>query len=142
MNTINALLVIFVVFLVWYFSELPRLYREAKRTKLPIKVSPISSGSLPWLIIQSLLGYNFVERFTPAPLWDVLKYTIVGHEDRIKYYDEQKHGKVFIHVTPERNCIFSTDPDLNGELLSRMNDFPATEGAASEYLQSVMMQKC
>lgn len=133
MNAVNTVLLLFVVLFIWYFSELPRLYREARKTKLPVYVSPISSSSPVWLVLSSLLGYSFIERITPAPLFEVIKYNIVGHEARLKYYGEGKHGKTFAHVTPSEVTIFSSDVELATELLSRTTDFLATEGAARKY---------
>jgi len=131
MRTITTIIFLIVTFVAWYLSALPRNYRLAKKSGIPIHFSPLSPANPLWLVVATLLGFSKLERLLPKFLFDRIKPTIVGWEARCYYEVNEQWGTNFILVTPGCNTIYVADPDVADEILVRRKDFGKLEIATS-----------
>jgi hypothetical protein len=123
MQVIGTLLIVGLFATLWYLSDLPRHYRSARKTNLPILIGPVYPGNPVWFVISHLYSYSAVERLLPTFLFDRVKVAIQGWEFRCKHTVHDALGLSFILVTPGGNSIFTADPDLVVRILSRRKDF-------------------
>ena len=130
MKTATTTLILFLSFTIWYLSAIPRYYRLARKTGLPLYFTPVNPSNPLWLIIVSVLGYDAIARFMPKLLFDRVKLTIPGWEYRCKYTMNHRLGVNFVLVSPGCNTIFIGDPDLGNTILIRRKEFGRIEVAA------------
>lgn len=117
----------------WYFSSLPRNYRLARATGLPIVVSPINPANPFWLVFSSMFEPTLF-RCLPQLVYDRIKVTIFGWEYRCRHAVNDKVGPVFVLVTPSSNEVWIADPDMAASVLLRRNDFLQLEFASRTYI--------
>lgn len=115
--------------LVWYFSSLPRYYRLARATGLPIFISPVNPANPFWLVFSSTFEPT-LSRYLPQLIYDRIKVSIFGWEYRCRYAVNDNLGPVFVLVTPSSNEIWIADPDMATSVLLRKNDFLQLELAS------------
>ncbi len=118
-----TLLVLCLATAVWYLSALPRNYRNARKSGLPVYFCPVNPNSPVWLVLVAVVGYSRMARILPRPLFDRIKLTIPGWEYRCRYSVNEQLGATFILVSPGSNTVFIADPEIAHAVLSRRKDF-------------------
>lgn len=95
--------------------------RNARKTGLPIVISPVSRINPLWMIFhKSLTPYL---RKLPFGLGSFERYSSLSWYFTDKYHLHEELGKTFICVTPGMNEMNSVDPDVNAQIFARRNDF-------------------
>lgn len=100
-------------------------YHAAKKTGLPIVVSPFDHMNPFWVALQKPLR-PFLESL-PFGLGSFVRYSHLSWYFEDKYRMHAEHGKVFLIVTPGMNELHSVDPDVNSQVFSRRKDFEKPE---------------
>jgi hypothetical protein len=128
---IVTVLVLLLSVVVWYLSAVPRLYKEAKSTGLPVYFSLISPSNTLWLIAGSVVGYSTLSRLIPGFLFDRIRYTILGWSFRYQPDANSSLGNTFVLCSPGSNSIYISDPDMAQAVLMRRKDFGRPENSKS-----------
>ncbi|KAJ0121462.1 cytochrome p450 [Diaporthe amygdali] len=97
------------------------LYRVAKKTGLPIVISPVDTRSAFWLITQKYIAP--IIRGAPFGLGSWAGFTTrgwlwEGHEKM-----HQKLGKVWVQVSPKRLDVYTADVDMINQVYARRKEF-------------------
>lgn len=129
--TLSAALAAYLV--VSSILSFSRNLRNARKTGLPIVVSPVDHMNPLWVIFQKPLGPLLAK--LPFGLGSWVRYNRLSWYFEDKYAMFQEHGKVFIHVTPGMNELHSVDPEVNSQILGRRKDFEKPE----QILKSVIL---
>jgi len=127
-----ALVALILVSTFWYLSALPRNFRNARKSGLPVYFCPVSQTNPLWLLIARFLGYTTLARIMPTFLFDALEVIITGWEHHSRYSVFQKRGVAFVLVTPGNNIVVIADPAIAIAVLQRRKDFTRLEFTASE----------
>lgn len=99
--------------------------RSAKKTGLPVVVSPVDHMNPFWVALQKPLR-PFLESL-PFGLGSFVRYSHLSWYFEDKYQMHAEHGKVFMIVTPGMNELHSVDPAVNSQVFSRKKDFEKPE---------------
>lgn len=99
--------------------------RNAKKTGLPIVISPIDHLNPLWVAFQKPLGPLLAK--LPFGLGNWIRYNKLSWFFDDKYRMHEEHGKVFLHVTPGMNELHSIDPETNAQIFARRKDFEKPE---------------
>lgn len=123
MSLTSAVWVLLFLLCIWHLSSIPRNYRLAQKSGLPIVIGPLSPANPIWLIVVALFGYLTISSIIPRSIFNLVKYTISGWEHYDRHFDHEKSGGSFILVSPGQNTIFTADPEIGMEVLTRRKEF-------------------
>ncbi|QSS51007.1 cytochrome P450 [Histoplasma capsulatum var. duboisii H88] len=110
-------------FFIYKLVSLVRHYIQARRSGLPIFISPVLSKSIPWMVLGPYLQ-PFFRKHLPALLYDRLDIVTHGWEYRRGREFHERLGNIFALVTPDECLIWVADPAVGASILQRRNDFP------------------
>ena len=130
MKALATFLIFATTTVIWYFSALPRNYRKARQTGLPVHISPVDPSNPLWLVFVSIVHLNGVSRLFPAFMFDRVKLTVPGWEFHYKYEMHARFGKAFVLVGPANNTVYVADPEMAHTVLARRKDFGRVKLAA------------
>lgn len=122
MYSFSVIVAISVLWAIWYLQALAANHLKARRTGFPIYISPVNQDNLLWLIFSVPLRPLF-SRFLPAFAFDRIKVAIYGWEYILRNSVQEKLGATFLLVTPGRNELWTTDPEIAQIVLQRRKDF-------------------
>lgn len=107
---------------VWYFQTLFANYRKAQRSGFPILVCPVDTNNVLWMVFSVPLR-PILARYLPTIAYNRIKAAIYGWEYLYRYELFAWLGASFILVTPRKNELWTADPEIAHEILTRRNDF-------------------
>lgn len=122
MHSFSVIVGISVLWAVWYLQALASNYRKARRTGFPIYISPVNQDNFLWLIFSVPLRPLF-SRFLPAFAFDRIEVAIYGWEHLLRNSVQERLGATFLLVTPGKNELWTTDPEIAQIVLLRRKDF-------------------
>ena len=138
----SILIPIFAIILtLWYFSSFPTNYRQARKTGLPIFISPVNPANPFWLVFAATFQPQ-LERYLPSCIYNRIRTAIFGWEFRCRYTVNAKLGPVFVLVTPARNEVWVADPRMASEVLARRKDFLQLDMASRGSLVIEVIEAC
>ncbi|CAN8096634.1 unnamed protein product [Discula destructiva] len=118
----------------WKLFALPVLYyfvtsilsfssnlRAARKTGLPILISPVDLLNPLWIIFQKPLVPLLVK--LPFGLGAWTRYNTMSWYFTDKYRVHEEYGKVFLKVSPDWIELHSADPEVNAQIFARRKDF-------------------
>ena len=129
------MLALFILLTIWYFSSIPRNYRLARATGLPILLCPVNPSNPFWLVLSTIFEPT-LSRYLPTFVYHRIKVAIFGWEFRCRYTVNQEMGAVFVLVTPAKNEVWIADPEMAQAVLMRRNDFLQLELASRRFLSN------
>lgn len=97
---------------------------RARRSGLPYVVSPVERLNFLWIILHKPLSP--ILRLLPFGLGNFVSYNALGWWFDGKYTTtkmHEKHGKVFLNVTPGMSELHVADPDVAQQIFRRKWDF-------------------
>jgi hypothetical protein len=112
------------IFIAWASSTAYALisnYFIARRTGLPLLITPINPDSLLWNLTSGFLS-QYLEPILPNFLDGMIANTY-GWEYRDKYKIHQRVGSTFLLVTPGEMECWTADPEVAQIVLTRRKDF-------------------
>ena len=95
--------------------------QSAKRTKLPIRLSPFNPVDPVWMLLQKV--FIPLCPYLPFGLGGFTRYNRMGwcYHDKFKLHSEL--GDAFMHVNPAKNQLFLANPEAIEDVFLRRNDF-------------------
>lgn len=132
MDTVALIAALLTLWTGWYLS-FPRNYQLARKTGLPILISPVNPANPLWLVLSAMFQ-PALARYLPSVIYDRIKVAIYGWEFRCRYTVNTKLGPAFVLVTTARNEIWIADPEMAYAVLVRRNDFKQLEMASRMFL--------
>jgi hypothetical protein len=136
MDTVTLLVGLLIFCVVRYVSALSRNYYLARRTGLPILVCPVNPGNLVWMVLSAKFQ-PALARYLPSIVYDHIEVAINGWQFRARYTVNAKLGPTFMLVTPARNELCTTDPDMAHAVLSRPRHFVHLELASRTFCRPI-----
>ncbi|KAL3437116.1 cytochrome P450 [Aspergillus tetrazonus] len=110
-NIFSAIATLALAFTIYKLLSFLRVYTHARRTGLPIFVSPILSKSIPWMILGPALQPVY-KKYLPNWIFERLEICGHGWEFRNKRAFHERLGNVFVLVTPDECSIYIAEPAL------------------------------
>ena len=121
--------------LVLFISHVARLilnYRLARKTGLPIYITPFNPTNVVWVTFSGISRPLFA-KILPRFLYERFVVTCFGWEFYERNRINKKLGRVFMLVTPGKNEMWVADAAIAEQVMSRRKDFPAIEKTSSEF---------
>ena len=109
-------------YIIWNCQSLLSNYRKARQSGLPILICPLATNNVLWMVFSVICRPIFV-RCLPSVVYEHIKPAIYGWEFLYKYEIFARLGPSFILVSPGRNEVNITDPEVAHAVLMRRNDF-------------------
>ncbi|KAI3398548.1 hypothetical protein diail_9072 [Diaporthe ilicicola] len=97
-------------------------YTLARKTGLPVVVSPVSKFNPLWLVSQRRLA-PWMRRNLPASLGAWTRHNMLSWHFDDKYFMFQELGGAWMHVTPSGVDFHCADPAVNAQVFGRRRDF-------------------
>jgi hypothetical protein len=110
--------------LVWLLRSIYSLNlnrQSAKRTNLPILLSPFDPIDPLWMLVQKVIIP--ICPYLPFGLGAFIRYNRLGwcYHDKFKMHSEL--GDAFMHVNPAKNQLFLANPEAIEDVFLRRKDF-------------------
>ncbi|KAH8900363.1 cytochrome P450, partial [Thozetella sp. PMI_491] len=123
-----AALALPALFVTQWLLALFKNYRIAKKSGLPILVTPFNPGSFVFLVasrflrplLEKVLPFDGIKASFPA-------WSYTGRKDSLF----QRYANIFVLVTPGRNQVWCADPAINQIVLTRRKDFLQSKTVAT-----------
>lgn len=98
-------------------------YAAARKTGLPVVISPVSKLNPLWLISQRRLA-PWMKRHLPASLSSWTRHNVLSwfFDDKYLLFSELG-SRSWVHVTPRELEFHCADPAVNAQVFSRRGDF-------------------
>ena len=122
MNWYIVALALLVVWLGHWAWCLGSNYLAARSWGVPILVGPLDPDAVPFIIIKVPLRPIF-KALLPKSIYESFKVSIFGWEFLDKGLLHARIGPTFVYVTPTVNEVWTSDPVMAHEMLSRRKDF-------------------
>ncbi|PWY78185.1 cytochrome P450 monooxygenase [Aspergillus heteromorphus CBS 117.55] len=119
---ITTLTTLTTIYTLYKLLALTQNYFIARRTRLPIFISPIPSTSILWQI----LGPTFQRQLQQClPEWIYVRLDVLMHGWEFRQRAKLHHrlGKVFVVVTMDECSLCVADPAVSTSILARRKDF-------------------
>ncbi|KAK2610232.1 hypothetical protein N8I77_003682 [Diaporthe amygdali] len=97
-------------------------YSTARKTGLPVVVSPVSKFNPLWLVFQRRLA-PWMRQNLPLGLGSWTRYNVLSWFFDDKYLLAQELGRSWMHVTPREIEFHCADPAVNAQVFGRRRDF-------------------
>lgn len=97
-------------------------YSAARKTGLPVVVSPVSKFNPLWLASQQRLA-PWMRRNLPAFLSAWTRHNVLSWFFDDKYLMFQEQGRSWMHATPAGLDFHCADPAVNAQVFGRRRDF-------------------
>lgn len=122
MNWSLAIATVVLGYLVHWAWCLGRNYLAARSWGVPVLVCPLDPDAVPYVIIKVPLR-PLLKALLPASVYESFQVSIFGWEFLDKGKLHQTIGSSFAYVTPRVNELWTSDPVMAHEMLSRRKDF-------------------
>ncbi|XMA16215.1 hypothetical protein WAI453_009006 [Rhynchosporium graminicola] len=100
-------------------------YSAAKKTGLPIIISPVQRMNIPWMLAQHSLAPLLA--LLPLGLGYFARYSSLDYWFEDKYHLHEQVGKTFMFVSPGKNELHTVDPLVKKQIYARRRDFEKSE---------------
>ncbi|KAE8152066.1 cytochrome P450 monooxygenase [Aspergillus avenaceus] len=116
-----GLIVLGVIYLLYNTWPLYRNWKRARRLGMPVIVSPVTTGSLLWLVVVYSIRHGSIPTYLHRlPYVRVMRISWSVQEKQAVH---KELGKLFIRVTPTDCELFVADRVLAKQILQRRDDF-------------------
>lgn len=136
MNWLLLVVTICLAVLTWTSNSIYHNYLAARKTGLPIIISPVASLNPLWIITYRLFPSVLLLRWLPFGFGIWARCTLMGWMFHDKHALHQELGPVFTIVTPGGNEVIVADPQVTHTILSHRKDF--TKPAAMYGMHSIV----
>jgi hypothetical protein len=119
------LTIIFTLTVLWLLSNAYALFRNrqvAVKSGLPLLTCIMNPSNILYLIFNAPMR-PYMEKVLPAAIFDRILPTVYGWEFFDRYALHEKFGWTFILATPGPNIVWTADPDVASQILTRRKDF-------------------
>jgi hypothetical protein len=120
MAVLKIILSIAIALISWPILNLLKHYIKARSVGLPIIINPIDLLNPIWILTHKPLLPLFKSLPFGLVDWMVCSGFVSVFTNRHKLHN--KHGPVYLLVTPKEIALFIDDPDLTEEILGKRKD--------------------
>lgn len=123
MNWTVAIASILVAFLGWTTVSIISNYIAARKTGLPLVISPVYSLNPFWIITYRVFPVVLLLKYLPFGLGTWARCTCIGWQFDEKHALHDELGPVFLIVTPGGNEVVVADAQVAHTVLSQRKEF-------------------
>jgi len=143
MSSLSTLIALLLLFPLWYLSSLPHNYILARRTGLPIVLSPVNPANPLWLVFAATYQ-PLLARYLPGCVYRRLRLAVFGWEFREREgvggglgngeSGNGEWGRGFVLVTSGGNEVWVVEPGMAIRVLGEWRGFGQMGMSSSGFL--------
>lgn len=113
-----------IAWILWTVFSLGCNLQNARRTGLPVVISPVNPYDPLWRFVSKSLPINRILKRLPSGLGLFARCSYVGWQFDEKHVLHGEIGDAFLLVSPISNLLVVADPDAFIKILAHRKEFP------------------